>query len=276
MAQQLPQITYLFGAGASAQALPTVKQMPERIKAVRNFIEKNYIFNDDEICTLKLGLTFTKIEARDYLLAGFDRLYDLSHNHSTVDTYAKKLQLNGDGADIYELVFFLALYFNIEQKIKGTDPRYDAFLVSLLSNDPHSFPENLKFLSWNYDLQMEAAHQAIAHPTSRDVRFNIFSTERHYFKQDKFCSVKLNGSSNMIQRHGELTPLIGQILNPACQSSDLDFTMCFSYGQSKTRTQLYDSRVNIKFAWLLQNEHIQQISDTLEVTGRAKLVHVSF
>ncbi len=48
MENQLPQITYLFGAGASAQALPTIKKLPERIKYVRDFIDKEYIYGDDE------------------------------------------------------------------------------------------------------------------------------------------------------------------------------------------------------------------------------------
>ena len=56
----LPQITYLFGAGASANVLPTIKGLPDRIKFIRTFIEKNYTYDDEEEITLKNSHSFKK------------------------------------------------------------------------------------------------------------------------------------------------------------------------------------------------------------------------
>ncbi|MGF7036984.1 hypothetical protein [Mucilaginibacter lappiensis] len=263
MDDSLPKVTYLFGAGASAQALPTIKGLPERIKVVRQFVENNYIFENDEVLTVN-SLQFKKNDAKNYLLEGLDKLYTYSQNHSTVDTYAKKLHITSRSSEVNELCFFLALYFNIEQKIVGLDPRYDTFLVSILNSNSYKFPANVKFLTWNYDLQMEIAHEKINNRGSFDVSFDLFNTELRDFERNKFISLKINGSCNFKGKFDRVYPVVTNILDPECKSDDLDFALSFGYSQVKLKNRFYDGNININFAWYSNhsNEALEFFNDT--------------
>lgn len=269
---QPPKITYLFGAGASAQVMPTVKKMPERMKFVRDFIEKTYIYKDEETLTVNEH-TFKKNDAKLYLLEGLEKLYDYSSNHSTVDTYAKKLFINRAIQEANELNFFLALYFNIEQKIVGIDPRYDTFFISILNEDGYNFPNNLKFLSWNYDLQMEAAYRNIINQKNNFLKFNH---EYKELKKDEFTSIKLNGSCNFSQ-HSDLFPLDQSILNDKSSSTDLDFSLQYGYLQLKNKKIIYENgRININFAWYRDEGLIHKVAENYDQTEILIVIGYSF
>lgn len=278
MAENLPpKISYLFGAGASAQALPTIKKLPERIKFVRDFVDKECIYTDDELFfSPKKDHSFKKIDAKKYVLEGFDNLFLHSSNHSTVDTYAKKLNISGNSQEINELVFFLALYFNIEQKISGLDPRYDTFLVSILNTNSYSFPDNLKFLSWNYDLQMEAAHEKIINRGSPDLSFYLFNAERTGLQKDKFTSIKLNGSSNIRGGYRDLYPLVKNLLSESFSKEDLEFPLTFAYLHVRQRLRVFDARINLNFAWYHDYEFLNKVIDNYKDSEILVVIGYSF
>jgi len=272
----LPKILYLFGAGASAQALPTIKKLPERIQFVREFIEKECVYEEDETFSPTKDYNFKKNDAKQYVLDGFDKLFLQSSNHSTVDTYAKKLNISGNSQEINELIFFLALYFNIDQKLSGLDPRYDTFLVSILNTNSYSFPDNLKFLSWNYDLQMEAAHENIINRGSHDLSFYLFNSERTEFKKDKFTSIKLNGSSNFLGNFRELYPLVKNILKDDFSKEDIEFPFCYAFLHVKQRLRVYEGRINLNFAWYHDWEFVNKIIDNSSETEILVVIGYSF
>lgn len=272
----LPQISYLFGAGASAQALPTIKKLPERIKYVRDYIDEKCVYEEDETFNPSKELVFKKNDAKEYVLSALDNLSKYSSNHSTVDTYAKKLNISGSSREIEELIFSLALYFNIEQKISGIDPRYDTFLVSILNSNSYSFPDNVKFLSWNYDLQMEAAHEKIIDRGSHDLSFYLFNNERSELKKDKFNSIKLNGSSNIRDRFRDLFPLVKNVLKDDLQKEDLDFPMQYAFLHLKTGRRYYEGRVNLNFAWYHDWEQLNKVVDAYNDTEILVVVGYSF
>lgn len=272
----LPKITYLFGAGASAQALPTIKKLPERIKFVREYIDKQCVYEPDETFSPTKDYTFTKNEAKQYVLDLLDKLFLQSSNHSTVDTYAKRLNISGQSQEINELIFSLALYFNIEQKISGLDPRYDTFLVSILNSHSYSFPDNLKFLSWNYDLQMEAAHEKIINRGSFDLSFYLFNSDRNDFKKDKFTSVKLNGSSNILGQFRDSFPLVKNILSDNFVKEDLDFPLQYAFLHIKQRLRVYQGRVNLNFAWYHDWENVNKVIENYNETDILVVVGYSF
>lgn len=272
----LPKISYLFGAGASAQALPTIKKLPERIKFVRDFIDKECNYEADETFSPTKDYTFKKNDAKQYVLDGFDKLYLQSSNHSTVDTYAKKLNISGQSQEINELIFSLALYFNIEQKISGLDPRYDTFLVSILNSHSYSFPDNLKFLSWNYDLQMETAHEKIINRGSLDLSFYLFNSDRNDLQKDKFTSIKLNGSSNVLGQFRDSFPLVKNLLRDNFVKEDLDFPLQYAFLHVKQGIRVYQSRVNLNFAWYHDRELVNKIIEYYSGTEILVVVGYSF
>lgn len=273
---QLPQIAYIFGAGASAQVLPTIKGLPDRIKAVREVIEKEFQYEEDEKWSPKPGVELLRNEAKAYLLEGMDRLHKVSSDHSTIDTYAKKLYLNSSSNEITELVFFLALYFNIEQKLVGVDPRYDTFLISILDSDTYRFPGNLKFLTWNYDSQMEIAHNHLSGLNRADFSTRLFDTDLSRVKKDEFISVKINGTCDFKGNFREAYPLISNLLTPGFAPSDLDFAMSYSTLQLKKRQRIYDGHVGINFAWFKDHDRLNQIAEFYDQTEILVVIGYSF
>lgn len=276
MSNNLPQITYMFGAGASAQVLPTIKGLPDRIKYVKDYIEKQYVFDEEETYSPKKDVQFIKNDAKSYLLNGLDDLYNVSSNHSTVDTYAKRLYINGRSSKVNELCFFLSLYFNIEQKIVGVDPRYDTFLISILDSSAYRFPNNLKFLTWNYDSQMEIAHTRISRTNENDADNSLFNTDLARAVKDEFVSVKINGNCSVRSRFKESYPLIQNILQPSCDSGDLNFALSYGYLQVGGGQRIYDANLNLNFAWYHDKSRLNQISDLYDETEILVVIGYSF
>jgi hypothetical protein len=146
---------YYLGAGASAQALPTVNRIMEGgtvlkeglLLTMRQFAEG-----------IRKKSNFTSNEQRDFL-------YDLAEkieihtreafDFATIDTYAKFLFLK-DEKSYGELITSLSSFFVLYQIwYNKFDKRYLSWLTSVMSTT--MFPANIKILTWNYDFQMELA-----------------------------------------------------------------------------------------------------------------------
>lgn len=94
-------------------------------------------------------------------------LLEESKAHSSFDTLAKKYYLNGEyNKGLNRLKKILILYFFFEQWVNYggkndgytiTDLRYDNLMASLLekNGDEIILKKNVKFITWNYDLQFE-------------------------------------------------------------------------------------------------------------------------
>jgi len=273
---ELPQVTYIFGAGASANVLPTIKGLPARIKAVREFIDQQFQYDAEEYHSPAKDHKFLKNEAKDFILQGMDRLFEVSSGHSTIDTYAKRLYLNRRSTEVSELVFFLALYFNIEQKLVGVDPRYDTFLISILSSDAYRFPKNLKFLTWNYDSQMEIAHSRLSRINSKDLGSGMFSTDLSRAEKDEFISVKINGTSDFKARFDETMPIVKNLLMPDFSQEDFDGALSFAYYHLKERKKLFGMGVNINFAWYQDHSVLSKVTELYDGTEILVVIGYSF
>lgn len=169
-------LTYVLGAGASANALPLVKDMYQRIEIFINHLDSTGLLNEDE---------------KKHLSGLLDQL----RNHYTIDTYARKLFLKRSHfeKDLNQLYNLIGAYFIYEQLrknsgnamtkflfdrattyyddsepskvyksvIEGVDYRYDSFFAALLKNDENGgvyLPKNINIISWNYDFQLEVSY----------------------------------------------------------------------------------------------------------------------
>ncbi len=185
----MSKIVYLFGAGASANALPIVSQMPDRIRKMIDELpslenKEEFIFpsGDNTIKGLQGELSW---------------LYDSIGNHATIDTLAKKIWLKGNGFsdEYYRFKFATAAYFTLEQVYNQPDQRYDTFWASLLNTGvPDKLPNNITILSWNYDSQFEI--------TFREYNFNHIPANQIDLGMtdsgdvgDRFNILKLNGAA---------------------------------------------------------------------------------
>src|ERR1700744_789632 len=190
------QITYLIGAGASAQKLPVVNGMG---KAILDLLNTPDITN---IVNLNPGIRNGTIP----LFSDLRWLAGICNSHSSVDTYAKKLFLNGS-EEINKLKFILSLYLTMAQKFKVNDfesghidKRYDNFWASILKQK-NLLPRNIRVLSWNYDTQFEISYGNIFNKNINEVykELNMLapsdSMDNH--DTDYFSIYKLNGSAKI-------------------------------------------------------------------------------
>ena len=245
-------MTYLFGAGASAYNMPTIIDVPKRILLAKEFIDKHYSFRDEERIVVQKGVEVPKEAIKSTIVNELTHLANQAGQQATIDTYAKTLFLQGRQADFDKLRFFLALYFCIEQKMSGTDLRYQNFMVSLLSQGSLRFPRQIKFLSWNYDLQMEAAFEAIFARGDCDYAFDMFNSENSEITEllkDEFTSVKLNGSSYW-RYEGNLVPIIRNPFSSTFARDDLDDAMLYVYRNYMSNMPLRSKKLRLGFSWV--------------------------
>ncbi|HSY60332.1 MAG TPA: hypothetical protein VK796_00595 [Cytophaga sp.] len=136
--------TYYLGAGASAQALPTVLKLPESFRALANEIRIN-----DKIDS-------TYLDAKKFYADRLEWLATNSEKYGTIDTFAKFLYLR-NSTDFEHLKKTINFFFALRQGLDGyRDPRALIFLTTVMKIDQF-FPPNINIISWNYDFQIELA-----------------------------------------------------------------------------------------------------------------------
>jgi len=211
----MTQITYLLGAGASANVLPVVNNLRDRLSDLVQYLSN---FSDK------------KLNPDAYLIKGFDKKYqqvydslitelkwlnDESEYHQTIDTLAKKFY-NTDASSLLRLKRALISFFILEQLLNSNsgklrfDKRYDSFIASILENEKGAVElnGNVKIVTWNYDVQFELAFKNYM-IGSKSYFFNIQTnlqvtpsrrsiSDINYIKEldiNKFSIVKLNGQA---------------------------------------------------------------------------------
>lgn len=193
--------TYLLGAGASFDVLPTVKDFTQALHEFK--VEMNNYSNngfDFELLQNKCGESDNPQEDVRDVLRDMLWLITESKNHSSVDTFAKKLYLRNDYDNLTKVKGLLDVFFTIQQHKKGVDLRYDTFFASILKKGPDKkieLPNNIKVITWNYDFQLELSFNSFYNADDINVledRLQIFP-RKNLIKLDntKFSVIKLNG-----------------------------------------------------------------------------------
>lgn len=267
------RVTYLIGAGASANALPVVNGMNERMKLFYNLlfdINKNRQIIDEK---------------------SFENLYDLldkSTTHQTIDTYVKKLWYKEDKENYNLLKRFLISYliyeqaeknatkkaimfddekivmslfkkpkkFNVESentihKIldKTKDERYDSFFASLLNSERLLNP-NVNIISWNYDLQFELSYsdfyQNLEELDEIQNKLQVFPRSETIDDIDanKSAIIKINGTGNFRDLTDKSINVFDVINESFTEDRFADIlSMIFNYREGKNINN------QLKFAW---------------------------
>lgn len=194
-------ITYLFGAGASRNAIPIVNDLRKSIIEEKQLLQKEFVINNEYVDINKEPFHTQSIF--DELIKDFEWLVENCDNDQSIDTLAKKLSIRGEFENLKKLKTILSVYFMIIQSKKKVDIRYDTFFASLLQTSHLPLPSNLRILTWNYDYQLEKAYAEY----STDYRFescqtllNIYSKNSRDtgFNTDRFGIVKLNGTASLM------------------------------------------------------------------------------
>jgi hypothetical protein len=141
----MKKVTYLIGAGASAKAIPMINQIPESIKSIYRLIRS---YRDSNVLKEPISTIV------DEMFNNLNWLIENSKVHSTIDTFAKKLYITRKHSDLVRFKKTVNILFLFEEMRNDVDNRYDSFFASILDSSLE-LPNNVKILSWNYDLQFE-------------------------------------------------------------------------------------------------------------------------
>ncbi len=147
--------------GKITEGLPTVDEMPIRLRKVKEIFEQYTFNNDDIIENENTNDSLTYRNCQRLLVDDFEWLIENSGKHATIDTFAKKLFLTGKKEEYAKLKRLLSVYFKVEQLTTPPDSRYDSFLATVLQPNVKGqlrISEDISILTWNYDSQFEIAY----------------------------------------------------------------------------------------------------------------------
>ncbi|QQR97736.1 MAG: hypothetical protein IPK18_13000 [Sphingobacteriales bacterium] len=289
------KVTYLIGAGASANALPVVNGMNERMEIFVDFLKKScdiLKLNEDPQYRIS-NSSFSKI---DNLLLEIKSQY-------TIDTYAKKLFLLEDYDTLEYLKRFLTAYLIFEQisfntslcdkivssivedynkssdtlkieiieKIKSrVDYRYDSIFANLLLFSTKKIDSKINFISWNYDNQFEISYQ-----NYRKERYSLdeIQDELQIIPSLKNCNhnkefsgiLKLNGTAGFFDANMSY----GKLFDFSKHIMDTDTIKLFIVSVLSGRSQFDNS---IKFAWENDVQVTKAREYAKEIIGNSDIV----
>jgi len=247
--------TYLLGAGASANAIPIVEKFDNDLGFLANLlttIEINY--PRSEKFSIQTHEYFTYDILRE-LINDTKWLHTNSKEHSSVDTFAKKLFLTNDKVGLNKLKAVLNFYFSLKQDKHSIDKRYDNFLASILMKDIHEFPRKVRILSWNYDSQFELAyHRFSGKDDLGDAkrRLNIITGSERNISNDvnRFSIIKLNGTAGLTDHTSKFTHF-GHV-NKGFNLTEFNRAQFLQSLKNYTiliRPEIFDFRSSLEFAW---------------------------
>ncbi len=196
-------ITYFLGAGASFHSIPTVKDLPLRMNFFRTFIG---------------NISSIKPQLKNKLTISLDNLANEARKHNTIDTYAKKLYLNGEIDKLRELKVFLSMSFLFWQYHNGAaensndisakiDYRYISLISAFLKKEGDNIvlPPNIRFITWNYDLQLELTLEYFIGNAGNltSVQNTFGSFPNFYGPIDNLKIIHLNGIAGIYNNTGK-------------------------------------------------------------------------
>lgn len=201
-------ITYFIGAGASYHSLPLIKDMGDRMRIFKSYLEKYFSYHIDQ----------SKAKSLELFISELDNILIEENQSTSIDAYARELSNSGRNLELNRLKVILSCYIIFEQLAKpdgmnlsfsdtnlekmiltSLDKRYRTFWGNYV-NGPNSLPsENVKVLSWNYDMQFEFSYSKLKQYslsyTQQDLQ--VFPSHLKKIELNKFCLIKINGTAGL-------------------------------------------------------------------------------
>ena len=287
--------TYLLGAGASCNRLPIISNLSERILLFRDILKSP-----------RLGLSlrgqpnFNQQSFRSFkndLVTDLEWIASEGKKHNTVDTYAKKLFLQGKNIELHRLKVALSICFFYWQFHDGRggddsnpniDPRYISLMSAFLTkkNNEIILPEHVNIITWNYDVQPELALQYFLedekYVSTVQNKFKSYPNSNGEQATGMHQIVHLNGIAGLIQS-GPHTGFLFDDLH--CQYRDFDkmliqimsfYTSCI-YNISGEKT----AHINhtFSFAWEenpISKKSVEHAVNIMKTTTHVIIIGYSF
>ncbi|EIE01281.1 hypothetical protein [Leptospira licerasiae] len=275
-------ITYLFGAGASYNALPLANQMPSDIaNLIEKLLTQGYASSDEENQGYRIADVF-----KEYVANTRSMLDEIRRSeYQTIDDYAyDKAQ---SGSDINYIRAIISIYLMIKQIVEPStyEFRYRRFLQKLLTKEEYNKDIRLNLLTWNYDSQIELSYKKIhSYSWMRDIheKLNIFPLINQFGQEIDNYSIKdlnvfyLNGFSGLHQSNfsGKLEYIsIKDYLIPGDLKSVFSNLMYF-YARYKEKILLSPI---IRFGWEEEEFNRKMFNHILEaVKDTRKLIFIGY
>ena len=249
----MSKVVYLLGAGASRgtrdekdgktilTGLPIVNEIEGELDLLINLLGS-------------LSLTNKELEdSKQGLIEGFHTLKVACSNHATIDTYAKKLWLQGEKEKFAQVELLLTIFFILEQIIHKPDKRYDTFYANVLQrelecSDELTLPNDIRILSWNYDNQLEMAYREYLNKDYSRIRdilgiYDVKSLDKEKSFKQNTSIIKLNGTANFLEeedwlQYSNTSRIEESLLNNILRK----YVECVQVGRC-------DGRLRLNFAW---------------------------
>lgn len=208
----MSKLIYLLGAGASYgkrnEKCSIIEGLPIMDEIKRELYEFKTWFGNIEdiekpIIILKKKRPFKEVQ--QYVVNAITFFLKALEGRKSIDCLAKDLYDNYDSwaeevniscGNLYGyLKFLMASFFLYEQHLYPHDTRYDSFLNTILTSEGN-IPENMYFLTWNYDMQLELAYYM---KTGKQLPVCIPVEKEGYTTDAKVF--KINGSANYFNKN---------------------------------------------------------------------------
>lgn len=196
----MAKIAYYLGAGASYNSCPILENQAEMMIKVAVFEIREYTSKSNGSGGF-ISSTFNFNSEEKNSLSKDNQLQILWHigyfgnkakEYNTIDTYARKLFLNDEITELNLLKMSVSVFFDLWEnfyesryenlsdfKYQKIDNRYKSiFSILLNKNDGIKLNNNFKFISWNYDLQIESAFKMFL----KNEEENDFNKINEHFK----------------------------------------------------------------------------------------------
>ncbi len=224
------KITYYFGAGASAQAIPTIEGLRDRfidlIHQLKKYLDNNH--NSESRKSICEHI-WNHQKSLNHVINDLLWLHIESENHQTVDTLARKFYVQDDIQSLKRLKRALITYFYFEQNIQfpsskeessndiifkdKIDKRYDSLIATICDKDDTGnvvMKKNVKLITWNYDIQIDLCLMNYSKKSIGETKnvYNIHPNLNSYnklnetlFDINRFGVLKLNGNAFFDANH---------------------------------------------------------------------------
>lgn len=203
-------ITYYTGAGASVGCIPIFAK--KEVEKNNKFAEEIGVFKNMVAGWLHVHRNLERHDKNLQIIKKIEELENNCKDNPTIDTYAKKLFIKEDKAKLTELKKMLTAFLIFLQFTKKPDERYDKFIAALIEKEENEkllLPDNIKVITWNYDISFEIALAQYKISSNIDLlneiqeTLNVFPSD--IYKNDdeevinicKFSIVKLNGTAGL-------------------------------------------------------------------------------
>lgn len=247
----MSKVIYLLGAGASRgtrdekngilTGLPIVKEIEAELGNVINLLH-SFSLKDEEL-----------EKSKKHLIAGFQELLTACTDNATIDTYAKKLWLQGKKEKFAQVEVLLTVFFILEQVINKPDKRYDTFYANVLQrrseySDELTLPDDIRILSWNYDNQLELVYRGYVEENYSRIReilgiYDVKSMENEKSLMKNCSVIKLNGTANFLNEEDWLQFSDANKITETLLSNILNkYNECLQVGRC-------EGRLRLNFAW---------------------------